>query len=103
MTDFEKKIRRHHNKKVKYNKDSKALINRLRRKEADKYDFPEEKLNMGYNVFDKSQNLPKRPNKKVHFWRRVITTLILIILIILLTMLVRYRFPETTRLGPWIW
>ena len=41
MTDFEKKLKRYHNKKMKYNKDSQTLIYRLRRKEAEKYDFAE--------------------------------------------------------------
>ena len=92
MTDFEKKIRGYHNKKLKYNKDSQALIMRLRKEEAEKCDFPEEKMNIGYNVFEKSQNLPTRANKKVHFWRRVIITLIAIVIIVLLTMWARYRF-----------
>ena len=92
MTEFEKKIKRYHNKKMRYNKDPEALINRLRKKEAEKYDFVDEKLNMGYNVFDKSQNIPRKPNKRVHFLRRVIIALIIILIIILLTIWARGRF-----------
>ena len=86
MTDFEKKIRRYHNKKMKYNKDPEALINRLRRKEAGKYDFAEDRDDIGYYMLDKKYSYPRKPRKKVHFWRRVIVTLLAIVIIILLTM-----------------
>ena len=60
MTDFEKKLKRYHNKKVKYNQNSEALINRLRRKEAEKYDFAEDRDDIGYSMLDKKYSYPIR-------------------------------------------
>lgn len=95
MTDFEKKIRLHHNKKMKYNKDVDALFNRLRRKEADKYDFDEEKVTKPYYSHEKTQKFPHKPNRKARVLSRVIITLLIILLILIITMWVRYRFPES--------
>lgn len=95
MTDFEKKIRFHHNKKMKYSKDVDALFNRLRRKEADKYDFDEEKVTNNYYVYEKTQKFPQKPNRKARVLSRVIITLLIILLILIITMWVRYRFPES--------
>lgn len=94
MTDFEKKIRFHHNKKMKYNKDVDALFNRLRRKEADKYDFAEEKVTKPYYSHEKTQKFPHKPNRKARVLSRVIITLLIIFLIIVLTIWLRCRFPE---------
>ena len=77
---------------MKYNKDPEALINRLRRKEAGKYDFAEDRDDIGYYMLDKKCSYPRKPRKKVHFWRRVIVALLAIVVIMLLTIWARNRF-----------
>lgn len=92
MTNFEKKLKRYHNKKVKYNKNSEALINRLRKQEAEKYDFAEDRDDIGYYMLDKKYSYPRKPRKKAQILWRIIAGLIALTIVILLTMLVRYRF-----------
>ncbi len=91
MTDFEKKLKRYHNKKVKYNQNPEALINRLRRKEAEKYDFAEDRDDIGYSMLDKKYSYPRKPRKKAQILWRIVAGLIALTIVILLTMLVRYR------------
>ena len=92
MTNFEKKLKHYHNKKVKYNKNSEALINRLRKQEAEKYDFAEDREDIGYYMLDKKYSYPRMPRKKAQILWRIIAGLIALTIVILLTMLVRYRF-----------
>ena len=92
MTDFEKKLKRYHNKQLKYNKDSKALINRLRRREAEKYDFAEDRADIGYYMLDKKYSYPRKPRKKAQVLWRIIAGLIALTIVILLTMWARNRF-----------
>ena len=92
MTDFEKKIKRYHNKKMNYNKDSEALIRRLRRKEAEKYDFAEDRSDVGYYMLDKKYSYPRKPRKKAQVLWRIIAALIALTIVILLTMWARIRF-----------
>lgn len=92
MTNFEKKLKRYHNKKVKYNKNSEALINRLRKQEAEKYDFAEDRDDIGFYMLEKKYSYPRKPRKKAQILWRIIAGLIALTIVILLTMLVRYRF-----------
>ncbi len=92
MTEFEKKLKKRHNKKLQYNKDFESVEKRLNRQMAQEQDFPEEKLNMGYSVLDRSQMLPRRANTRANVLFRIIITLLAILAIVLLTMLVRVRF-----------
>ena len=90
MTDFEKKLKRYHNKKMKYNKDSQTLIYRLRRKEAEKYDFAEDRSDIGYHMLDKKYSYPRKPRKKAQILWRIIAALIALVIIIFLTIILRY-------------
>lgn len=92
MTDFEKNLKRYHNKKVKYNKNSEALINSLRKIEAEKYDFAEDRADIGYHMLDKKYSYPRKPRKKAQVLWRIIAGLIALTIVILLSMWARYRF-----------
>lgn len=92
MTNFEKRIKRYHNKKVKYDKNPEALINRLRRKEAEKYDFPADRDDTGYYMLDKKYSFPRKPRKKARVLWRIVAGLIALTIVIVLTMWARNRF-----------
>ena len=86
MTDFEKKIKRYHNKKMNYNKDSEAIIRRLRQKEAEKYDFSEDRSDVGYYMLDKKYSYPRKARKKAQVLWRIIAALIGLTIIIWLSL-----------------
>ena len=99
MTNFEKKLKRYHNKKVKYNKNSEALINRLRKHEAEKYDFAEDRDDIGYYMLDKKYSFPRKPRKKSQILWRIIAGLIALTIVILLGLWARQGVEINIALG----
>ena len=99
MTNFEKKLKRYHNKKVKYNKNAEALINRLRKQEAEKYDFAEDRDDIGYYMLDKKYSYPRKPRKKAQVLWRIIAGLIALTIVILLGLWARQGVEINIALG----
>jgi len=89
MTEFEKKLKKRHNKKMKYNPTPEKLSLRLER-EKHLRDI-EYDMATGYGIEVEGPKLPRKP-KKLRFWSRVISTAIVILALLLLTIWLRYRF-----------
>ena len=90
MTEFEKKLKIRHEKRMKYKADPEKLRMRL---ERDKMLMDKEyDMAATYGVdMEPWNNIPRKP-RKLHFWRRIIAFIIVVLLVFLFTIIARVYF-----------
>ena len=62
------------------------------KREAEKYDFAEDRADIGYHMLDKKYSYPRKPRKKAQVLWRIIAGLIALTIVVLLSMWARIRF-----------
>lgn len=90
MTEFERKLKIRHEKRMKYKADPEKIRMKL---ERDKM-LKEKEYDMAttYGVdMEPWNNIPRKP-RKLHFWRRIIAFIIVVLLVFLFTIIARVYF-----------
>ena len=89
MTDFEKKLKRSHQKKFACNPNPDTLMRELDNRRASETGIAERDFARDFNPVDKVYNFPKRPRNPKYWWTRLIAGIIAILVVILLTIIAR--------------